>query len=396
MHGPSVSQRVQSIKPSPTLAVTSRAARLRAEGRDIIGLGAGEPDFDTPEHIKEAAVAALRAGKTRYTQVSGVPQLRQAISDKLQRDNRLHYPAEQISVACGAKHSIYNLFQALLDPGDEVLIPAPYWVSYPDMAILAGARPVILSTDRAQGFKLRPEPLRAALGERARLLILNSPNNPTGMYYGEEELRALGAVLEECPGLVIITDDIYEHILWDKPPFVNIANVCPALRDRCVVVNGVSKAYAMTGWRIGYTAAPLPIIEAINKIQSQSTTNACSIAQEAAIVALNGDQSSLRENNRVFRQRHDFIHGALQGMDGVECLAAQGTFYIFPDLSALLGPRAPDDVALAEYFLEQAGVAMVPGSAFGAPGYMRISFATSMDNLHRAAQRLEQALPGLR
>lgn len=395
MYGQSVSQRVQSIKPSPTLVVSARAARLRAEGRDIIGLGAGEPDFDTPEHIREAAIAALRAGKTRYTQVSGVLPLRQAISDKLQRENQLHYPAEQISVACGAKHSLYNLFQALLDPGDEVLIPAPYWVSYPDMALLAGARPVILETDRDQGFRLRPEPLRAALGERSRLLVLNSPNNPTGMYYGAEELRALGAVLEEYPGVWIITDDIYEHILWDKPPFVNIANACPALLDRCVVVNGVSKAYAMTGWRIGYAAAPLPIIEAINRIQSQSTSNACSIAQEAAIVALSGDQSSLQEQNRIFRQRHDFVHGALQGMEGVECLAAQGTFYIFPDMSALLGPRVQDDVALAEYFLEQAGVAMVPGSAFGAPGHMRISFATDMDNLHRAMERMEQALPDL-
>ena len=392
-----ISQRAQSIKPSPTLAVTARAARLRAAGKDIISLGAGEPDFDTPEHIKEAAIAALHSGKTRYTPVDGTAELKQAVVDKLQRENGLHYTQDQVSVASGAKHSLYNLFQALLNPKDEVLIPSPYWVSYPDMAVLAGARPVILDTSIQQGFTLTPELLRAALNTRTRLLVLNSPGNPTGNCYTRETLRTLGEVLQAHPEVWVVSDDIYEHILWGQEDFVNILNACPELAERCVVVNGVSKAYAMTGWRIGYAAGPAPVIKAMNRIQSQSTSNACSISQAAAATALNGDQSCVREYTKIFQQRHDFVHDALQDMEGVNCVAAQGTFYVFPEVRSLLERHAnvDNDVQLAEYFLEQAGVATVPGSAFGAPGHMRLSFATDMDTLRQAMARIAEAVKSL-
>lgn len=389
-----LSQRAASIQPSPTLAVTARAAELRAAGRDIISLGAGEPDFDTPRHIKEAAIAALEQGQTKYTPVDGTPALKQAIIDKFRRENRLEYGADQILVSCGAKHSLYNLFQAALDPGDEVIISAPYWVSYPDMAKLAGARPVIIETGIRDNFKLKPEKLRAAISPKTRMVVFNSPSNPTGASYDEAELIALGAVLLERPAVWVVSDDIYEHILWGQDRFVNIVNACPALYERSIVINGVSKAYAMTGWRIGYAGGPRAIIKGMKKIQSQSTSNANSIAQAAAAAALNGDQGYIQQSTGLFKQRHDFVLRAMRAIEGVSCLPSQGTFYSFPDMSGLITKLAGinTDIELAEFFLEQAGVALVPGSAFGAAGCMRLSYATGMANLEKSVARIKTAL----
>ena len=389
-----LSQRAASIQPSPTLAVTARAAELRAAGRDIISLGAGEPDFDTPRHIKQAAIAALEQGQTKYTPVDGTPALKQAIIDKFRRENRLEYGADQILVSCGAKHSLYNLFQAALDPGDEVIISAPYWVSYPDIAKLAGARPVIIETGIRDNFKLKPAKLRAAISPKTRMVVFNSPSNPTGASYDEAELTALGAVLLERPAVWVVSDDIYEHILWGRDRFVNIVNACPALYERSIVINGVSKAYSMTGWRIGYAGGPRAIIKGMKKIQSQSTSNANSIAQAAAVAALNGDQGYIQQSTGLFKQRHDFVLGAMRAIEGVSCLPSQGTFYSFPDMSRLITKLAGinTDIELAEFFLEQAGVALVPGSAFGAAGCMRLSYATSMANLEESVARIKTAL----
>ena len=385
-----LSKRVQRIKPSPTLAVTARAKALRAEGRDVIGLGAGEPDFDTPDHIKAAAIEAIRQGQTKYTPVDGTPELKQAVVDKFARENRLTYTADQILVSCGAKHSLYNLIQALIDDGDEAIIPAPYWVSYPDMVLLAGGVPRFLETGLEQGFKITPEQLEAALGPRTRLLFLNSPSNPTGVTYSPDELAALGEVLRGHPQVIIATDDIYEHILWGEEPFSNLVNACPDLQDRTVVFNGVSKAYAMTGWRIGYAAGPKPLMAAMKKIQSQSTSNPTSIAQAAAVAALNGDQGCIATMREAFKQRHDFVVGALNEVRGVECLPSQGAFYSFPNMQAAIDalPGVENDLDLAEFLLEKANVALVPGSAFGAEGYMRLSFATDMGTLEAAMERL--------
>ncbi len=389
-----LSQRVQRIKPSPTLAVTARAKALRAEGRDIIGLGAGEPDFDTPEHIKQAAIEALAEGFTKYTAVDGTVELKQAVIDKFARDNGLSYTHEQVLVSCGGKHSFYNLAQALLEAGDEVIIPAPYWVSYPDMVLLADATPVCVPTGMEQGFKLLPEQLEAAITPRTRLLVLNSPSNPTGVAYTRAELAALGEVLAHHPQVMVASDDMYEHILWAEESFANILNACPDLEDRTIVLNGVSKAYSMTGWRIGYAAGPTALIKAMKKIQSQSTSNPTSIAQVAATEALNGDQSFIAEMLRAFKERHDFVVAGLNRLPGVHCLPSQGAFYSFPDMREVIArlEGVEDDVALAEYLLEQAGVALVPGSAFGAPGHMRLSFATHLDNLREALSRLEKQL----
>ncbi len=387
------SSRAQSVKPSPTLSVTARAAALKAAGRDILSLAAGEPDFDTPEFIKEAAVRALKNGLTKYTAVDGTPGLKNAIVEKFARENSLDYAADQVLVSCGCKHSIYNLLQALLNDGDEVIIPAPYWVSYPDMALLAGGRPVFIEAGIRDGFKITPAKLAAAITPRSRLFILNSPSNPTGVSYSAAELAALGAVLEKSPQVVIATDDIYEHILWEGDGFRNIVNVCPALKDRTIVLNGVSKAYSMTGWRIGFAAGAKEIIAAMNKIQSQSTSNPTSIAQAAAQAALEGDQSFVREQCRVFKERHDYVLRRLNAMQGVDCLPAQGTFYIFPNMQRAMDALGlTDDIELGEWFLERTGCAMVPGSAFGAPGCMRISFATSMQVLEDAMDRMTQAL----
>lgn len=391
-----LSQRVLAIKPSPTLAVTSRAARLKAEGRDIIGLGAGEPDFDTPDHIKQAAIAAINAGFTKYTAVGGTPALKQAIIAKFKRDNALDYNAKQILVSCGGKQSFFNLIQALIDPGDEVLIPAPYWVSYPDIVILAGGMPVIVQAGIAQGFKMTPAQLQAAITPRTRLVVLNSPGNPSGAVYDAAELAALGAVLRQHPDVYIATDDMYEHIRLQEQPFFNILNACPDLYPRTIVLNGVSKAYAMTGWRIGYCAGPESLITAMENVQSQSTSNPASISQIAAEAALNGDQNCITPMLNAFRERHEFIVGKLNEIAGVHCLYAGGAFYAFPDVSSAIERLyaagkipAPSDMALSEYLLEQAGVAVVPGSAFGSEGYIRLSFATSMDNLKSACARLQ-------
>ena len=388
-----LSQRVQAIKPSPTLAVTKRAKELKAAGQDIIGLGAGEPDFDTPQHIKDAAIDALNQGYTKYTAVDGIPELKQAIVEKFNRDNGFDYKPSQILVSVGGKHSFYNMAQALLDDGDEVVIPAPYWVSYPDMTILAGGVPVIVEAGIEQSFKLTPAQLDAAITPKTKLFVINSPSNPTGVHYSDAELKALGEVLLKHPHVIVATDDMYEHIIWEGK-FSNILNHTPELYERTMVLNGVSKAYSMTGWRIGYAAGPEPLIKAMTKIQSQSTSNPTSISQYASLAALSGDQSFIATMLAAFKQRHDFVLGELKKIPGVECLPCQGTFYTFPDFSKVIErlDGVGNDIDLGEYLLEKAGVAGVPGSAFGADGYMRFSFATGMDNLQKAMQRLQDAL----
>ncbi len=388
-----LSQRVQRVKPSPTLAVTARAKALRDAGEDIIGLGAGEPDFDTPEHIKDAARQAIENGDTKYTAVDGTAGIKQAIIDKFSRDNGLDYALEQILVSVGGKQSFYNLAQALLDEGDEVIIPAPYWVSYPDMVLLADATPVIVDAGIEQNFKINPEQLEAAITPKTRLLVLNSPSNPTGVAYSKAELRALAEVLLRHPQVLVATDDMYEHILWTEEPFANIVMACPELYERTIVLNGVSKAYSMTGWRIGYAGGPAKLIGAMKKIQSQSTSNACSIAQAAAQAALQGPQDCVSEMVTAFKERHDKLVAALNELPGFSCLPSDGTFYAFPDVhEAMQALGSADDVAFSETLLTEAGVALVPGSAFGAPGHVRLSYATSMDNLTNAVSRISDRL----
>ncbi|MCP4698182.1 MAG: pyridoxal phosphate-dependent aminotransferase [Gammaproteobacteria bacterium] len=389
-----LSQRVQQIKPSPTLSVTQRAAEMRAAGRDIIGLGAGEPDFDTPQHIKDAAIEALRKGYTKYTAVDGILPLKQAIINKFKRDNQLTYTPPQILVSVGGKHSFYNMAQALLNPGDEVLIPAPYWVSYPDMARLAGGVPVIIDAGIEQGYKITPAQLDAAVTDKTKLFILNSPSNPTGMHYTRDEFAALGEVLKYHPHVMIASDDIYEHIIWEGE-FGNILSAGPEeLYERTIILHGVSKAYSMTGWRIGYAAGPKILIAAMKKIQSQSTSNPTSIAQYAAVAALEGDQSFITKMVVEFKKRHDFVVEELLKIEGVECPAGHGAFYLFPNFQKVLErlEGVNNDIELSEYLIEKAGVAAVPGSAFGSPGYIRVSIATSMENLQKAMTRMQQAL----
>lgn len=389
-----LSHRVQRIKPSATLAITARAKELKAAGKDIIGLGAGEPDFDTPDHIKKAAIDAINHGFTKYTAVDGIPELKQAIIDKLKRDNGLNYEQNQVLVSCGGKHSFYNLVEALLRPGDEVVIPAPYWVSYTDMVLLGNGEPVVINTGIADGFKITPKQLEASITPNTKLVVLNSPSNPTGVMYTKDELKALGEVMLQHPDLIVVTDDIYEHILLTEQPFVNILNACPELYERCVVLNGVSKAYSMTGWRIGYAAGPDWLIQAMKKIQSQSTSNPTSISQIAAMEALNGDQSCIAPMVNAFRERHEFVVQTLNKVNGISCLASQGAFYSFPNCEEAIQSLdgVEDDVEFAEYMITNIGVAMVPGSAFGAPGYMRLSFATSMENLKEALSRVGKLL----
>ena len=388
-----LSDRVQSIKPSPTLAVTARAAAMRAAGKDIVGLGAGEPDFDTPDHIKQAAIKAIQDGFTKYTAVDGTPGLKKAIVAKFKRENGFDYETKQVLVSCGGKQSFYNLAQALLNPGDEAIIPAPYWVSYPDMVLLAGATPVIVSAPQNQRFKITPQQLRAALTAKTKLFVINSPSNPTGIAYSLDELKALGVVLKDHPDVVVATDDMYEHIVWKEGSFCNILNACPELYERTMVLNGVSKAYSMTGWRIGYCAGPEKLIEAMTNIQSQSTSNPTSISQVAAEAGLDGDQSFIKEMVRAFKERHDFVVRELNGIAGVSCLETDGTFYVIPNVQPVIDRMGlPDDVALSERLIEQAGVALVPGSAFGCPGHVRLSIATSMANLQKAMERLKKGL----
>ena len=389
-----LSDRVQRIKPSPTLAITARAAELRAAGKDIIGLGAGEPDFDTPEHIKQAAVKALADGFTKYTAVDGTPSLKKAIIDKLSRDNQLNYSPNQIIVSCGGKQSFFNLTQALLNEGDEVIIPAPYWVSYPDMVLLADGVPVIVEADIKQNFKITPDQLKSAISDKTRLVVLNSPSNPSGIAYSKSELAALGQVLLKYPDVLVATDDMYEHILWSDEPFSNIVMACPKLYDQTIVLNGVSKAYSMTGWRIGYAAGPEAIIKAMKKVQSQSTSNPTSISQVAAETALNGDQSCLKPMLDAFKERHEYVYNRLNSIEGISCLPSDGTFYSFPDVTGFIDKLdgVNDDMELSEYLIEKAGVALVPGTAFGSPGYIRISFATSLDVLKDALDRIENVI----
>ena len=388
-----VSRRVQRVKPSPTLAVTARAARLKAQGKDVIGLGAGEPDFDTPAHIGQAAIDAIRSGFTRYTNVDGIDELKDAIIAKFQRDNALTYERSQILVSSGAKQTIYNLCMAVLDPGDEAVIPAPYWVSYPDMVLLADGLPVMPLAGMAQGYKVSPRQLAAAITPKTRLLLLNSPCNPTGAAYTRAELKALGEVLLEHPRIVIGTDDMYEKIYWEPEPFCSLVTAVPELYPRTVTINGVSKAYAMTGWRIGYCGGPKEIIQAMCTIQGQSTSNASSISQKAAAAALNGDQSCVGTMNAAFKERRDFVVRALNALPGVSCLPGAGTFYAFADVSrALSALGCRDDAEFAELLLNEAGVAVVPGSGFGAPGHMRLSFACSMETLEKALARIARLL----
>ncbi len=395
----SLSTRVQAIKPSPTLAVTARAAKLKAEGKDIIGLGAGEPDFDTPQHIKDAAIGAINKGFTKYTPVSGTPSLKAAVIAKFKRDNGLDYTAKQILVSCGGKQSFFNLALAVIDRGDEVIIPAPYWVSYPDIVLIAEGKPVIVQAGIEQGFKMTAAQLEAAITPKTKMVVINSPSNPTGTVYTLEDLKALGAVLRKHPHIIIATDDMYEHIALTDEKFVNILNACPELYPQTIVMNGVSKAYAMTGWRIGYAAGAENIITAMGNIQSQSTSNPTSISQVAAEAALNGDQSCITPMLKAFRERHTFVVNELNRIPGVSCIKAGGAFYVFPDtreaITALHRKGAikeANDLAFSEYLLVEAGVAVVPGSAFGSEGYIRLSFATSMENLRKALERIAKAL----
>jgi len=394
-----LSNRVQAIKPSPTLAVTARAAQLKAEGKDIIGLGAGEPDFDTPQHIKDAAIEAINKGLTKYTAVGGTPGLKQAIIAKFKRENNFEYNAKQILVSCGGKQSFFNLALATLNPGDEVIIPAPYWVSYPDIVIIAEGKPIFVETGIEQGFKITAEQLERAITPKTRMFVINSPSNPTGAVYTLDELKALGEVLRKHPQILIATDDMYEHILLSGNSFINILNACPDLYSRTVVLNGVSKAYSMTGWRIGYCGGPAEVVTAMENIQSQSTSNPSSISQAAAEAALNGDQSCIEPMVGAFIERNQFVTNALNQCNGVQCLLSDGAFYAFADARKAIDNlyakgiiQQQNDLAFSEYLLEKAGVAIVPGSAFGSEGYMRLSFATALSNLEEAMRRITQAL----
>jgi len=382
-----------AIRPSPTGAVLALATELRAAGRDIISLGAGEPDFDTPEHIKEAAQKAIRDGQTKYTPIDGTAELKTAIRQKFAHENQLNYDASEIIVSSGAKQCLFNLCLGLLSPDDEAIIPAPYWVSYPDMVRLAGAEPVIVNAGIEEDFKIRPEQLSAAITNKTRLFILNSPSNPTGASYSRSELQALGAVLVAHPDIVVVADDIYEHIHWGDDPFCSFATACPELYDRTVTTNGVSKAYAMTGWRIGYAAGPAELISAMKTIQSQSTSNPCSISQVAAVAALSGDQAPVAEMTAAYKKRHDYVVQALNEIDGFECRPGEGTFYALPRVTGALATKnLASDTDLVTLLINECDVACVPGSAFGAPGYIRLSFACSMEMLKEATNRIKRAV----
>lgn len=388
--------RMSAIQPSPTLAIDNRAKKLKAEGGDIINFSAGEPDFDTPTYIKEAAIKAIHDGRTRYTAVTGILPLREAITVKFAEDNQLNYTPEQILVSTGAKQCLFNAIMALISKDDEVIIPAPYWVSYPDMVKLADGIPVIIPSSIEQHYKINALQLEEAITDKTKMVILNSPNNPSGMVYSREELASLAEVLMRHPNIIILTDDIYETILWSGQPFVNIVNACPALYDRTLVVNGMSKAFAMTGWRLGYVAGAKSLIDAMAIIQSQSTSNTCSISQYAGLAALTGSKQSIHDMVEAYYQRQRVVYDALSQIPGVRSIASQGTFYSLPDVSDYLKthPSIDNDIALAELLLTQAGVALVPGSAFGAPGTLRISFATDMATINDGLNRIQTILKG--
>ena len=384
-----LSNRVQKVKPSATMAVSDKAKELKSQGVQIISMGSGEPDFDTPVNIQKAAIHAIGAGETRYTAADGTPELKKAIRDKFKRENGLDYTANEVMVSCGGKQVFYNLCQAILNEGDEVIIPTPYWVSYPDMAILADATPVFIEAGLDQDFKITPQQLEASINSKSKLLVLNSPSNPTGSVYSKSEIEALGEVLKKHPQVLIISDDIYEHIRWGNAEFINIAMACPELKDRIIILNGVSKAYAMTGWRIGYAAGPELVIKAMKKIQGQSTSNPSSISQAAALEAINGDQSFISMMVEAFERRHNFLVESLNAIDGIECPHSGGAFYSFPKVQGLIERIGlQDDVEFSTYCLEKLSLAVVPGSAFGAPGYVRLSFATSMDNIKLSVEKL--------
>jgi len=394
-----LSRRVLAIKESPTLAITAKAAKYKVEGRPIIGLAAGEPDFDTPQHIKDAAIAAINAGYTKYTPVSGIPALKKAIVNKFTNENGFDYAVNEVIVGVGGKQTIFNLCLAVLNAGDEMIVPAPYWVSYADIAMVAEAVPVIIDCGIEQGFKLLPAQLEAAITPKTKLVMFNSPSNPTGAVYNFAELQALGEVLLKHPNILVATDDMYEHVNLTGEKFYNILNATPALKNRCIVLNGVSKAYSMTGWRIGYAAGPANIIKAMEILQSQSTSNATSISQYAAEAALSGPQECIQPMVTAFKARHKYVVDRFNAMPGLRCIMAGGAFYAFPDAREAIANlhktgkiAAANDMAFAEYLLEKYDVAVVPGSAFGAEGYFRISFATSMENLQTALDRIEKAL----
>ena len=397
-----IAERMAAIKPSPTIAVSNLARELQAAGRDVIGLGAGEPDFDTPDHVKAAAIAAIHAGQTKYTAVDGTPELKAAIVAKFARENGLEYRIEQISVGAGGKQIIYNALMATLDPGDEVVIPAPYWVSYPDMTLLAGGTPVVVRCPEQAGFKLQPEDLEQAITPRTKWLILNSPNNPTGAAYSKGELRGLTDVLARHEHVWLLSDDIYEHLVYDDFEFVTPAALEPRLKHRCLTMNGVAKAYAMTGWRIGYGGGPVELIRAMAKIQSQSTTNPCSISQAAAVAALNGPQDFMAERTRVFKERRDLAVDLLNQAPGLRCHRPEGAFYVYPSCAGVIGRRTPagaeiaDSEGFARYLLEAEGVAAVHGAAFGLDPYLRISYATATELLEDACRRIIRACEALR
>ncbi len=396
-----VAERLQRVKPSPTIAVTMKAAELKAAGKNVIGLGAGEPDFDTPQNIKDAAKKAIDSGDTKYTAVDGTPALKKAIAAKFERENGLKYAPNQITVGTGGKQVLYNALMATVNPGDEVIVPAPYWVSYPDMVILAEGKPVEVACSENQGFKLTPEALEAAITPKTKWLILNSPSNPTGAAYSEADLKALAEVLVRHPHVWIMTDDMYEHLLYDGFKFATIAQVEPKLYDRTLTVNGVSKAYCMTGWRIGYAGGPAQLIKAMQAIQSQSTSNPSSVSQAAAVEALNGPNGFIAEHNKVFVERRDLVVKMLNEAKGLRCPKPEGAFYVFPSCAGTIGKKTPDgkviqtDTDFVTYLLESVGVAVVQGSAFGLAPYFRISYATSTEALRDACTRIQKACAAL-
>ncbi len=385
-----VSNSLKRIKPSPTIAVTSKAREMRAAGKDVIGLGAGEPDFDTPDNIKEAAIKAIKKGDTKYTAVDGTPALKKAIQAKFSRENNLSYELDQISVGTGGKQVLYNAFMATINKGDEVIIPAPYWVSYPDIVLLAGGKPKIVKCDEKNNFKLTPEKLTKAISKKTKWIIINSPSNPTGSGYTKDEIMALSKILIKYKNLYILSDDIYEHITYDNFKFFTIAQI-EKLKSRTLTMNGVSKSYSMTGWRIGYAAGPKEIIKAMAKIQSQSTSNPTSISQAAAVEALNGTQDFISERSNSFKERRNFVVDSLNNIKGISCLSPEGAFYVFPNCKKLLNKKTKlkTDKDFVEKLLEKAEVAVVQGSAFGLDGYFRISYATSMENLKKAMNRIK-------
>ena len=396
-----IASRLSLIKPSPTIAVTQKARDLKAQGRDVIGLGAGEPDFDTPTHILDEAKAAMDRGETRYTPVAGTPALRQAISDKFKRENGLDYDLDQITVGCGGKHVIYNAIMASVEPGDEVVIPAPYWVSYPDITLLAEGKPVVVECPAESGFKLKPEDLDKAITPKTKWLILNSPSNPSGAAYTRDEMKAVTDVLLEHPHVWVMTDDIYEHVVYDDFEFVTPVQVEPSLYERALTLNGVSKAYCMTGWRLGYAGGPAELIKAINKIQSQSITHTSSITQAASVAALNGPQDFIAEHNAVFKERRDLVVSMLNQADGLSCPSPEGAFYVYPSCAGAMGKTTPDgktlesDEDFVTYILESEGVAAVQGAAFGLSPHFRISYATSTELLEEACSRIQRACGAL-